>query len=481
VYALVVSVFLVYAASVSAQAQPEFLKGLLGGLQSGYFTKEDSKIFSGGCGGDPFAKLKKYGCDKGTINCSPGYNGEKGLNPNFACRLSKYFEHLETLGCKPTFSSAYRSAAHQASICGGGKDKGCAPPGRSCHGAGIAADASNISVQTGCGRALPSVAAQFGLIYGYSSDPNVIQRASGNNHIQCIEKKTTGCDASERDICGKDSSAFAFPDNGKSYQVQQNSGAQQSGAQSEVDKVNAANKQAEAQAAGMQQPQSSGGGGSGTGGPSAADGPGGAGGSGAAGQAQALQQSGASSLVLPMNEAKLSCSPEQVEPGKLVQIEWVCTQGATPRIVTQRKTRIAVPQRATGVLSVAPPSSTTYTLSCVKNTQLVAQSTCSVAVASAAKSPLLALRASAEVVSRGETVDLEWSAKHVKSGSCKVTGPDGFESSGTSGVAETEPLVAEVNTFTLTCANVRGKEYAEEVHVRTERVSGSGHRRNDDL
>lgn len=452
---LIITLFIITAPFVYAQEQPSFLLNFWKAKGAGYYTPQDNQILSGGCGSDPFAELKAYGCDTGRINCSPGYNKENGINPNFACRLAKYIKHLKSLGCSPKFTSAYRSEQHQRDICGAGKATGCAAPGRSCHGAGIAADLTGISPQTGCKAATPQVAISHGLIYGYSSDPNRIVRASGNNHIQCVEKKTTGCNASERSLCGKDTP--------KNDDTQQPPPQQQN--QSPTAPYDQANKQAEQQAG--QTPSPSGGGG---GSPSS-------GGGAASSQnptqtpqqqpiQQALQQSGTVSAVMPLLDASLTCSPEERVGSDPVTLQWECPQGSVPRIVANKTDTVQTSNTNLGTVSVSPLRSTAYALSCIKDTQLVAQGTCAVTVKQGvASKALLEITVSESEVQKGDSVEVRWSARNIRSGSCVVAGPGDFELHGSKGAAESDALMDAVNTFTLTCLNTAGQSIEKQTKV----------------
>lgn len=249
-------------------------------------------------------------------------------------------------------------------------------------------------------------------------------------------------------------------------------GNNQGGAQSEVDRLMEQNRQAEARAQQQAQQDRVGApqGGGGAGAPGAADRP-----PGEQGSAQQqslerqLQENGASSALLPLSSATLSCAPERVNIGGEARGEWACPAGSTPRLVANKSTRIALPLRGgetSGVVSLRPQVNTEYLLSCIRNTQLVASAVCRVAVQAQPKTSALTIKASEVEVLKNETVDIEWSATQVKSGSCSVFGPGDFEATGSRGVAETGPLTASTNIFTLSCMTASGQPIEKSVTVK---------------
>jgi len=127
----------------------------------------------GGCKYNPYPILERYKTGR-AVYLTPDGTGdslERGIDPALACRLAEMLQALPN-GCNPRINSAYRSAAHQQSICGAGRS-GCAAPGRSCHQYGLAVD-----LTTDCGGWLRRAAPQFQLHFPYSGI-----------HVQCIEHR----------------------------------------------------------------------------------------------------------------------------------------------------------------------------------------------------------------------------------------------------------------------------------------------------
>lgn len=131
----------------------------------------------------------------------------KDINPTLACRLAKYLQAVRGLGCNPRITSGYRSTSEQATLYKrfkAGTGGQAAPPGSSCHEYGAAVDIINASKGNGCNAADGKFAAQYGIIFGYSSNPATPpdNRGKGKNHFQCIENKTSGASSCSKQVCG---------------------------------------------------------------------------------------------------------------------------------------------------------------------------------------------------------------------------------------------------------------------------------------
>jgi len=156
-------------ATVEAKTVEEIVKS------SPLSTDKDKATLYGGCEGDPYQALKPYISGGIVIPTQSGGSLKNGIDPALACRLSKLLAFAHKNSCPARIISGFRSASHQASICGAGRP-GCAAPGRSCHQPGRAVD-----VSTDCGGRLRGMAKQFQLHFPYSG-----------NHIQCLEHRCAG-------------------------------------------------------------------------------------------------------------------------------------------------------------------------------------------------------------------------------------------------------------------------------------------------
>lgn len=135
------------------------------------------KKLYGGCDYNPYEVLEKQyrggGADRCNVNgvsITPKNGSTAGIDSALACRLTKLFKAANDRGCQVKVSSAYRSEASQACMCGAGRT-GCAPAGASCHQRGLAVD-----VSSGCIGWMRMAAPQFQLVFPYYGD-----------HIQCAE------------------------------------------------------------------------------------------------------------------------------------------------------------------------------------------------------------------------------------------------------------------------------------------------------
>ena len=185
-FAMVAAALIVFSiATPIASAQGAEGEGKSDALKKG--IQEAAKRY-GGCDFDPYPILERYKTGRAVYitptGSGPG-NMRNGIDPALACRLVKMLQGIAQKGCNPRINSAYRSAAHQQSICGAGRP-GCAAPGRSCHQYGAAVD-----LTTDCGGWLRRVAPQFQLHFPYSGI-----------HVQCIEHRTAGASSCNRECNG---------------------------------------------------------------------------------------------------------------------------------------------------------------------------------------------------------------------------------------------------------------------------------------
>lgn len=136
-------------------------------------TGDQQKL--GGCTKDPYPILRQR-YQPGPQSAREGADGINKLNPDFACRLSRFLEKFPSICIR----SAYRSTATQAVLWQGALKKygsaaaarkWVAPPGSSMHNKGLAADLCNVP---GNARA---AAGQDGLTFRMGHEPWHIEPA----------------------------------------------------------------------------------------------------------------------------------------------------------------------------------------------------------------------------------------------------------------------------------------------------------------
>lgn len=112
-------------------------------------------------------------------------DGNKGLDPEFACRLARFFS---ATGCGTIFS-AVRDRSDTLRACGtlNGRS-GCNAYGNSCHNYGLAVDVS------GCYQ-YKNVMSRYGLHFPYNQ-----------THIQCVEHARPQCSTQTRTCSGRPAS-----------------------------------------------------------------------------------------------------------------------------------------------------------------------------------------------------------------------------------------------------------------------------------
>lgn len=159
--------FLISPVAYSAELKTVTVNGMT-------VSEETAKAMQGGCGYDPYEKLKGFISGGNIVPKWVNGKPEAGIDPALACRLSKMLEAMKGR-CNAKIISGHRSANQQESMCGSGRS-GCAAPGRSCHQYGLAVDLS-----TDCNKLLRQVAPQFQLGFPYYGI-----------HVQCAEHKTAG-------------------------------------------------------------------------------------------------------------------------------------------------------------------------------------------------------------------------------------------------------------------------------------------------
>jgi hypothetical protein len=316
-------------------------------------SAQDEKLLTGGCDIDAFASLRKYGCDRGTIFCSPNHQGRAGLNPSFACRLAKYLAALEQKGCRPQIVSAFRSPQDQQRVCGGSYGSGCAQPGKSCHQYGVAVDLKGATIATGCAAATGQMGTQYGIANGYNVN-SPYMRSGGHN--QCIEKTSASCSPGDQSICGPalfDASKYTGP---VSYTNPGNTGPSQ-----ENNPANQFNKALTGQ-------PSQGSGQSGTGG---------VGGTGASSPQQSFQDPISASSQKAAEQGddgsgmELDCDTK-IEKGEKAKITWICPQNATlSRGLATGGSSLNTRSKIQGSVLVSPVKATRYTVQCLKGMQML--------------------------------------------------------------------------------------------------------------
>lgn len=375
-----------------------------------------------------------------------------GLDTKFAECAAKFFKQWEQKNGPVRITSAFRDYNDQICVCKGTRGL-CAAPGKSKHQKGIAIDVhpanGNYAAFHAAAKAFGGLHFPLGMRDQPHLEPNGAVCASGD-----------GGQLDQTNIFQQQPfSPFQQPAQGPgSFMPTPN--------QQAVNNVNQANRQAEAQAAsGVPQ---GGGGSNGGAGAGAADGSGFPGAKSASPFGQ-----GVSSLVLPQPSATLTCSPDMLERGATTELAWECPAGAVPRVTTPRRVRVALGTSAsTGAVDIAPSTNTEYLLACVRDTVLVANASCAVAVRDAVKTAELTISLSESSVMQNETVVVAWLAKNVVAGSCSLIGPNDFEYTGSKGRAETDPLTAAAD-FVLTCTTLTGDSIEKRAHVdvsRTRRV-----------
>ena len=382
------------------------------GLPKGTITMPgDTNLLQGGCGGDPFQALAKYGCTRQNECVPASANGQGGINSGLACRLTKLFDAAVKAGCTPKIISAYRSAAKQQSMCGAGKS-GCAAAGKSCHQYGLAVDVGS------CQDWLRKNSPQFQLHFPYYGP-----------HIQCIEHRVAACNPSTPPCKG----GGPISDPGQ--------GGQQGGGQD-----------------GGQGGQQGQGGGSPAGG--GEQGSGGSPAGGGAGEQPSPQQqpqnqqpqvppTADTPVDATEGEATLTCSPEKVVSGEKGTLEWQCPDGATTvKGGTSNVASLFNPKNSvTGTFSVTPNKTTTYSLTCLKGGRVLAKASCEMIVTVPKNIITARLTATPKSVNEGESVDISWTSQNARS--CSVTGP-GIASADKTG-RSTSDYLFESAKFTLTC------------------------------
>ncbi len=163
-------------------------------------------------------------------------------------------------------------------------------------------------------------------------------------------------------------------------------------------------------------------------------------------------QNGINSGITPgeaTNSSIFTCSPEKISGGESTTLEWSCPNGtSTIRGGSSSSATPFNPKTALiGSIKLSPAKTTTYSVTCLKNTVIVAKASCDVVVTAPVRAPIIKISASPRVIYSGETTDIIWSAQNVRS--CTLTGP-GIASANITG-RETSAELYKTSTFTLTC------------------------------
>jgi D-alanyl-D-alanine carboxypeptidase len=154
-------------------------------------------------------------------------------------------------------------------------------------------------------------------------------------------------------------------------------------------------------------------------------------------------------------DMKLTCSPAVTQMGAPVTVAWECPAATRAVGYSKQSASFAVKNIQAGTVNVIVTAPTTYVVSCVKSSKVIAKSSCEVAVESKEKQlrPYITLSVSPRTIQRGDVIDVSWTSNRVRS--CVLKGP-GVDSVDTSG----RMTVSDVNSsgvYVLTCAPLFGK------------------------
>ncbi len=165
------------------------------------------------------------------------------------------------------------------------------------------------------------------------------------------------------------------------------------------------------------------------------------------------------SVTVSDNPVKLSCSPDVVEGGSSVQIDWSCPAGYS------LESSNFDANGDSGSLAKTVSESTDFTLTCVKDAEVL-EASCHVQVAN----PQFEIIAYPLQVKRDEKARVSWASVYMNS--CNVKGPRGFDYSRNYAVVLTTPFPSEdriyddTATYTITCTGKWGKEYSKDVSIK---------------
>lgn len=144
-------------------------------------------------------------------------------------------------------------------------------------------------------------------------------------------------------------------------------------------------------------------------------------------------------------------------------VSWSCANSSTSRALSSPKDPLfSTRGKLIGTSSISKKKKTIYTVQCLRSQRIIDQASCeftppsvNTKASKSASKAVLSLRIEPNVVSRGDTVFVEWSALRVES--CELRAR-GFKQAGVEGIVETPPLaVRGVHTFTLTCLTDSGE------------------------
>jgi hypothetical protein len=155
-------------------------------------------------------------------------------------------------------------------------------------------------------------------------------------------------------------------------------------------------------------------------------------------------------------------------------VSWSCTGSSTSRALSApHDAKFSTRGSLIGTSLVSAKKKTVYTVQCLRNQRIIDQATCEYTPRIMGKklprniaAPVLSLRIEPNVVSRGETAFIDWSAVRVES--CELRAR-GFKEEGVEGSIETPPLALRgVHTFTLSCITDSGARAIKEVELTVE-------------
>jgi hypothetical protein len=153
-------------------------------------------------------------------------------------------------------------------------------------------------------------------------------------------------------------------------------------------------------------------------------------------------------------------------------VRWTCTNSSSSRgLSSPRDAVFSTRGYLTGSSRIDPVRSTTYTVQCIRMQSIVDQASCDVTPRRHEKgtgggSSELSLVLDPDVVHRGDTTHIEWSA--LKVDSCELRAR-GLKEEGVEGSIDTPPLaLAGRHTFTLSCLSNAGERLVKQATLTVE-------------
>jgi hypothetical protein len=155
--------------------------------------------------------------------------------------------------------------------------------------------------------------------------------------------------------------------------------------------------------------------------------------------------------------ASISCLGDD----ERAQVRWSCVAGSSVSqgTASPKDTTFTTRGALAGVVTVSPREVTTYTVSCIKNKEVLGSASCKLKPpgekgTTRVRAMVLSIAPESEVVRRGKRARLSWSS--LRASSCTVYG-EGLAAEGDVGEEETEPLrAAGTYVYTLECETDTG-------------------------